>query len=101
MEPDIVDGSVIIMSSTSILRSPYPKKGLIYDFMLNGERALKRYNTRVATDEEVNKGLHYESRGAYRVKVLESINPDYPEIVMNPADDIKLLGWYNPANQVD
>ncbi|MEO0797409.1 MAG: LexA family transcriptional regulator [Verrucomicrobiota bacterium] len=98
MEPMIDDGQIVIVRTLESLNNPNVKKGEIYCFQVKGERTLKRYNTRPATQEEIDTGLSYTSpRGTQRVKILESINPDYPEIVLREGDE--MLGWYDPVNQ--
>ncbi|WP_309382055.1 LexA family transcriptional regulator [Cerasicoccus frondis] len=101
MEPMIEDGSIVVVKQAKALKNPMPKKGLIYCFVLNDERTLKRYNTRPATQEEIEEGKSYTSPrgGAPRVKVLESINPKYPEIVLTEGDEPQMCGWYNPDDQ--
>ena len=81
MDPMIKDGEIVVVKQAKALRNPMPRKGEIYCFEHNGERTLKRYNIRPATEEEIEEGKSYESPrgGTPHVKVLESINPDYPE----------------------
>ncbi|WP_309387465.1 S24 family peptidase [Cerasicoccus frondis] len=108
MEPEIKDGSTIIMlKKERWTRSHLPKKGDIYCVMIEGERVLKRYNRRDATPEEIEENKALDESEQYllsspnskrpRVGILESDNPDYPERVVKR--DTQLLGWYDPDNQ--
>ncbi|MEO0797322.1 MAG: S24 family peptidase, partial [Verrucomicrobiota bacterium] len=99
MAPKIDDGEIVLIRKPESLNNPNVKKGEIYCFLVKGERTLKRYNTRLATQSEIDEGLSYTSPrgGAPRIKVLESINPAYPEILLSEGDE--MLGWYDPANQ--
>ena len=51
MKPLIEDGSILIMQATENLPGTHPKEGEIYDFGINGERTLKRFNIRKANPE--------------------------------------------------
>ncbi|MEO0796629.1 MAG: S24 family peptidase [Verrucomicrobiota bacterium] len=101
MAPEIKDGQTVVIRKPESLNNPHVKKGEIYCFLIKGERTLKRYNTRPATQDEVDEGLSYDSPrgGGKRVKILESINPIYPEIVIREGDDPQILGWYDRKNQ--
>ena len=67
------------------------KKGLIYLVEYDGAYTVKRYNTRSATAEE--KGEEWVERG--KVKVLESINPDFAEIIIKQP--LEWVGWMDQA----
>ena len=89
MEPDLHDGDVIPMRHKRASRNPFMKKGLIYLIEYDGGYTVKRYNTRPAAPEE--KDEEWVKNG--KVKVLESINPDYPEIVIK--QQIEWIAWLN------
>lgn len=99
MEPEIEDGSTILVKEPHVLRNHHMKKGLIYAVEIGGERTLKRYNTRPATDEEMESEAEYiyTINGYKRVKILESINPDYKEIIID--QETRMIGWYDPSIQ--
>lgn len=88
MLPLINDGEVIEMWHKSTSRNPYMKKGLIYLVEYDGGYTVKRYNTRRAYDHE--KGEDWVERG--RVKILESINPDFSEIIIKQP--LEWVAWY-------
>ncbi|MES2995888.1 MAG: S24 family peptidase [Verrucomicrobiota bacterium] len=90
MVPLMHDGEVIAMRHKRAARNPYMKKGLIYLVEYDGGYTVKRYNTRPAKPEE--QGQEWVERG--RVKVLESINPDFPEIVIKQA--VEWVAWFDP-----
>lgn len=102
MEPEIKDGSIVIIMDREKLKRPMLKKGFIYTFTIDGQATLKRYNTRKATKKEIEAGKSYVSEvdGQTKVKVLESLNPAYPEIVLCPEDEPQMTGWYNPEVQL-
>ena len=87
MVPLLNDGDVISMHHKRAARSPFMKKGLIYLVQIDGGYTVKRYNTRLATEAEIESGISYVSKadGKTKVHVLQSINPDFPEIVINSA----------------
>ena len=87
MSPLIEDGEIVTMKHKRQSRSPYLKKGLIYLVNYDGGYTIKRYNTRPAKPEE--KGEEWVERG--KVKVLESVNPDYPEIVIKQP--LEWVAW--------
>lgn len=99
MEPKIKDGSTILVKKPEILNNPYMKKGLIYAVQVGNQCTLKVYNTRPATEEEIAEEAEYiyTIKGYQRVKVLESINPKYPEIILQ--EETKMIGWYDPSIQ--
>ncbi|MEO0797195.1 MAG: XRE family transcriptional regulator [Verrucomicrobiota bacterium] len=101
MEPRIANGEVLVMRKPQSLRNPHVKKGETYCFLLNGQRTLKQYNTRPATPYEIEEGKSYESPrgGPPRVKILESLNPSYPEIVLTESDEPQMLGWLDFESQ--
>lgn len=102
MEPEVKDGSIVIIMDREKLKRPMLKKGFIYTFIVDGQATIKRYNTRKATKREIDAGKSYVSEidGQTKVKVLESLNPAYPEIVLCPEDDPQMTGWYNPEVQL-
>lgn len=87
MAPLLNDGDVIPMRHKKISRNPFMKKGLIYLVEYDGGYTVKRYNTRPATPEE--KGEEWVERG--KVKVLESINPEFPEIIIKQP--LEWVAW--------
>lgn len=87
MVPLLNDGDVIEMRHKKTSRSEYMKKGLIYLVAYDGGYTVKRYNTRKATAEE--QGEEWVEDG--RVKVLESINPDFPEIIIKQP--LEWVAW--------
>ncbi len=68
-------------------RNPFMKKGLIYLVEYDGGYTVKRYNTRPAKADE--KGEEWVERG--KVKVLESLNPNFAEIVIKQP--IEWVAW--------
>lgn len=93
MSPLIPDGKVVILREKSSLKKPLLKKGEIYLFVIKGERTLKRYNTRPATTQEIADEISYTSPNrTQKVRILESVNPAYPEIVIS-HEHIEWLGW--------
>ncbi|MBK1884170.1 LexA family transcriptional regulator [Luteolibacter pohnpeiensis] len=99
MSPKFPDGSTVILRERGSLKNPTLKKGEIYLFVVNGEKTLKVYNTRVAKKAEIEAGISYVSviDGKTKVKVLQSINPDFPEIVAK--EPIEWLGWLDKDDQ--
>lgn len=87
MEPVFHDGDVISMKHKRVSRSPYMKKGLIYLVQYDGGYTVKRYNSRPANPEE--KGEEWVQNG--KVKTLESLNPEYPEIIIKQP--IEWIAW--------
>lgn len=87
MAPKLNDGDVIEMRHKSTARSPFMKKGLVYLLEYDGGYTVKRYNTRKATAEEM--GEEWVENG--KVKILESVNPEYPEIVIK--DQVEWIAW--------
>lgn len=87
MSPLINDGDVIPMKHKRASRNPFMKKGLIYLVAYDGGYTVKRYNTRPAKPDE--KGEEWVEKG--KVKVLESINPDFPEIVIKQP--LEWVAW--------
>lgn len=88
MDPLLADGQVVPMRLKKSARNPFMKKGLIYLVEYDGGYSVKRYNTRKATEEE--KGEEWVENG--KVKVLESVNPTFPEIVIKqPLDWVAWL----------
>lgn len=93
MAPKYPDGSIVILRQKDTLNNPQLRKGDIYLFVVAGEKTLKRYNTRLATHEEIESGVSYVSRvdGKKKVAILESLNPNFPEIIAK--EPIEWLGW--------
>lgn len=87
MFPMLNDGDVIAMKHKRISRNPYMKKGLIYLVNYDGGYTVKRYNTRPAIAEE--KGEEWVEAG--KVKVLESVNPEFPEIIIKQP--LEWVAW--------
>ena len=87
MSPKLDDGQIITMRLKRVARNPYMKKGLIYLVEYDGGYTVKIYNTRKATADEI--GEEWVENG--KVKILESINPEYPEIVIKQP--IEWIAW--------
>lgn len=87
MEPLLHDGDVISMKHKRVSRSPYMKKGLIYLVEYDGGFAVKRYNTRPPMSEE--RDCEWVENG--KVRILESLNPDYPEIIVKAP--LEWIAW--------
>jgi transcriptional regulator with XRE-family HTH domain len=87
MSPLISDGEIITMKLKKASRSPYMKKGLIYLIEYDGGYTIKRYNTRPATPDELAE--EWSENG--KVKQLESLNPDFPPIIIK--QDIEWVAW--------
>lgn len=87
MSPKLSDGEVVLMRHRKDSRSPFMKKGLIYLVEYGGGYTVKRYNTRKATTDE--KGSEWAENG--KVKILESINPDFPEIIIK--QELNWVAW--------
>ncbi|MGE9268023.1 MAG: S24 family peptidase [Verrucomicrobiales bacterium] len=92
MTPLINDGDVITMRLKKASRSPYMKKGLIYLVDYAGGYTIKRFNTRPPREDEQDAD-YLNDRG--RVMILESINPDYPEIIVK--DHLEWVAWLDPG----
>lgn len=90
MEPVFHDDQVITIRHKAWSRSPYMKKGLIYLVRYNDGYMLKRYQTRKARPDE--KDAEYLTNTG-RVGVLESLNPDFPDIDITGPFDWE--GWYD------
>ncbi len=84
MSPMFADGEIIVMKHKRASSTPYAAKGKIYLFAYDGGYTVKKYNTRKATKEEIEAGISYLSPtdNKHKVRVLQSINPDFPEIVL-------------------
>lgn len=87
MVPLLNDGDVVPMKLKKVSRNPFMKKGLIYLVEYDGGYTVKRYNTRPAKPDE--KGEEWVENG--RVKVLESLNPDYSEIIIKQP--LEWIAW--------
>jgi phage repressor protein C with HTH and peptisase S24 domain len=93
MAPKYPDGSTVILRERGSLKKPLLKNGEIYLFDVAGEKTLKIYQSRPATNQEIEQGITYVSKsdGAPKVRTLRSINPAFPEIVINGDSD--WLAW--------
>lgn len=93
MSPRFPDGSIVILRDREQLKRPVLKRGEIYLFLIAGEKTLKVYTSRIATESEIAEGITYTSPsdGKTKVRVLRSLNPDYPEIVVR--SEVHWLGW--------
>lgn len=99
MEPTYRDGSIVILREKSALNRPVLKQREVYLFVINGQKTLKVYDSRLASKKEIKDGLSYSSTGGKpKVKVLRSINPEFEEIVLSEDDDIEWLGWLDPKD---
>lgn len=87
MVPLLNDGDVVAMKHKKASRNSFMKKGVIYLVEYDGGYTVKRYNTRPPKPEE--KGEEWVERG--KVKVLESINPDFPEIIIKQP--LEWIAW--------
>lgn len=94
MIPLLDDGDIVAMRHKKASRSPYMKKGLIYLVAYDDGYTVKEYNTRTATDEE--KGEEWVEKG--KVKILKSLNPEYPEIIIKQP--IEWIAWLDPKNDL-
>jgi len=99
MMPMLNDGDVIAMKHKRASSTPYPAKGKIYLFAYQGGYTVKRYNTRVASQNEIKAGYSYVSANDKKpkVRVLQSINQDFPEIVLQ--DEAEWLAWLPGKNK--
>jgi len=93
MLPLLNDGDIIEMKHKRASRSQHVAKGKIYLFAYDGGFTVKRYNTRLATHAEIEAGISYISPAskAHKVRVLQSVNPDFPEIVLK--DEAEWFAW--------
>jgi len=91
MSPKLNDGDVIAMKHKRISRNPFMKKCLIYLVEYDGGFTVKRYNTRPARPDEM--GEEWVEKG--KVKVLQSINPDFPEIIIKQP--VEWVAWLDKA----
>ncbi len=100
MHPLLNDQQIVSMHHKRAARSPFMKKGLIYLVEYDGGYTVKRYNTRLATAEEIGSEISYVSRadGKTKVHVLQSINPDFPEIVIKDAAE--WVAWLDPKKDL-
>ena len=93
MWPKYPDGSIVILRERKSLKRQVLKQNEIYLFDIEGEKTLKIYGSRAATKGEILRGLSYTgSDGKQKIRVLRSINKDFPEIPVE-ADSIQWLGW--------
>lgn len=93
MAPKLNDGDVIEMRHKSTARSPFMKKGLIYLIEYDGGFTVKRYNTRKATKDEIGEEWVVDGK----VKILESINPNYPDIVIK--GQLEWVAWLDEKEE--
>lgn len=97
MHPVIPNGATSLIMGRELWKNPHLKKGQIYTFTINGEQTIKRYNTRPATPNEIERELPYiylsSENNKPSVKILESINPDFPEIIIENGD-VEPTGWF-------
>ena len=93
MSPMFADGEVISMKHKRASRTPHVAKGKIYLFAYDGGYTVKKYNTRAATQDEIEAGISYVSAKDKKpkVRVLESLNPEFPEIVLK--DEAEWVAW--------
>lgn len=91
MTPLLNDGDVVPMKHKKASRSAFMKKGMIYLIAYDGGYTVKRYNTRPATNNE--EGEEWVERG--KVKVLESLNPDFSEIIIRQP--VEWVAWLDKA----
>jgi hypothetical protein len=93
MAPKYPDGSTVILRDRASLKRPVLKNGEIFLFTVRGEKTLKIYGSRKATKEEIDAGISYQSTkdGKPKVRILRSINPAFPEIVIDGDSD--WIGW--------
>lgn len=96
MEPLLHDGDLIPMHHKRGARSQFMKKGLIYLVEIDGGYTVKKYNTRLASEEEIESGISYVSKadGKTKVHVLQSLNPEFSEIVIESAAE--WVAWIEP-----
>jgi hypothetical protein len=93
MLPLLNDGDIIEMKHKRASRSQHVAKGKIYLFAYDGGFTVKRYGTRPATQDEIDAGISYISPASKspKVRVLQSVNPDFPEIVLK--DEAEWFAW--------
>lgn len=98
MAPRFPDGSIVILRERASLKRPVLKTGEIYLFHVGGEKTLKTYTSRKATAAEIEAGISYRSTkdGEPKVRLLKSINPAYPEIVV--TEDVDWIGWLDKGD---
>lgn len=93
MWPKYPDGSIVILREKKSLKRPVLKQNEIYLFDIEGEKTLKIFGSRAAKKDEVERGISYSALGGkQRVRVLLSINKEFPEILIE-SDDVEWLGW--------
>lgn len=92
MEPKFKNGSRVVLRTRESLKKPVLKKGEIYLFSIGGQNLLKEYNSRKATQKEIDAGISYEGAdSSQKVRILKSINPAHKEIVV--TEDVDWIGW--------
>lgn len=98
MSPRFPDGSIVILRERDSLKKPVLKKGEIYLFNIGGDKTLKAYSSRPATEREIAIGIAYTSPrdGKQKVRILKSLNHEYPEIRV--SEDVAWIGWLDKAD---
>ena len=93
MDPLFSDGEIVTGLLKHACRSSEWKRGYVYLVSYEGGLTVKRYNTRLATPEEIEAGISYVSPRDHKakVRVLESENPAFPEIVIK--GDVDWIAW--------
>lgn len=93
MAPKYPDGSTVILRDRASLKRPLLKNGEIYLFDVGGEKTLKIYQSRPATEKEIEAGISYVSPkdGLTKVRTLRPINPAFQEIVID--GEAEWIGW--------
>lgn len=93
MDPLFSDGDIVTGLLKHACRSRAWKRGYVYLVSYEGGLTVKRYNTRLATPEEIEAGISYVSPRDHKAKVriLESVNPAFPEIVIK--SDVDWIAW--------
>lgn len=89
MTPLLNDGDVIPMKHKRASRNPFMKKGLIYLVEYDDGYTVKRYNTRPARPAE----KHEDWVDNGKVKVLQSLNSDFSEIIIK--QEVEWIAWYD------
>jgi hypothetical protein len=93
MWPKYPDGSIVILREKRSLKRPVLKQNEIYLFDIEGEKTLKIFGSRAAKKHEIERGISYSALGGkQRVRVLLSINKEFPEILVE-SEDVEWLGW--------
>ena len=97
MHPTIKNGESSLFMARTLWNNPNLKKGDIYSFIVSGEKTIKRYNSRLATAQELEDQVEYiytsSETGLPSVRILQSDNPEHPEIIWRNGD-IEATGWF-------